>query len=207
MVISCRGVRPNKKYILLEYIESTGTQWIDTGISAPNGFSVFLDLSISTISGSNVQNCFIGAHNDAQPYGRNFLSVFSASFQIGEGDGMQNFGETVTGTRIILEASNIFGEEYAKINGEDQSLQASDTPSGDYSSSSLYLFFINGGRSYFSPSQIKLYGANVTVNGLLAGKFVPAMRLEDNAIGMWNEINGEFHANIGSGVFLAGPEV
>ena len=53
-------------YKQLEYIESSGTQYIDTGIVASSGFEVEIKLK------ANSHNNFcgiIGAHNDSSPYG------------------------------------------------------------------------------------------------------------------------------------------
>ena len=48
--------KPNIGYVVpdgytqLEYIESTGTQYIDTGLSMPNGFRVVGDIKITDLS-------------------------------------------------------------------------------------------------------------------------------------------------------------
>ena len=206
MIISTKPVSLKPAVTYLEYIQSSGSQWIDTGVSAPDGFDVILDISITSVLGSNLQNCVLGAHRNSAPYGRNFLSFVAGYYQLGEGDGMQNFGVPYPGMRVTVEASNIYGSEYAKINGTNQTLQPQQTPSGDYADGSLFLLYINGGESYFSPVAARIYSASITVGGSIVRDYRPAKAPGGSAC-LYDEVSKTYFQNAGSGSFTAGPEV
>ncbi len=53
---------------------------------------------------------------------------------------------------------------------------------------------------------MKLYACTIkSANGTLQRDFVPARRLSDNAIGLFDRVHGIFYTNAGAGTFLAGP--
>ena len=54
----------------------------------------------------------------------------------------------------------------------------------------------------------KLYSCQISVNGEAVRDFVPCVRQEDNAAGLYDLVEGKFYANsTGTGEFTAGPAV
>ena len=66
------------RYIPIEYIESNGNQYIDTGFSAPEGFKFDCAFAYNGITGSYI----IGSHNASSPYGRNGVGADSAYWEL-----------------------------------------------------------------------------------------------------------------------------
>ena len=65
-------------YVRLDYIQSSGTQYIDTGINADKNLKLEMDLNFNSNSGSSYQNTF-GAINTGSPYCRMHINPQSAT--------------------------------------------------------------------------------------------------------------------------------
>jgi hypothetical protein len=57
--------------------------------------------------------------------------------------------------------------------------------------------------SYFCES--RLYSAQISINNVIQRNFLPARRISDGVIGLYDIINNQFYTNAGSGNFIAGP--
>lgn len=191
-------------YTELEYIESAGTQYIDTGIVATGGFQTIFDLAVLSLT--DTLATLLGAHNDQAPYGRNFIALSSNLSQLGAGDGYSNFAALPINTRTTLNVSNIFLDMFAEINGESLTLDPAAPVTNQYSGNSLYLFYSHGGSQWFQPSVSRLYGCKITINNDLVRDFVPCTD-PSGAVGLYDLVGAQFYGNAGSGTFTAGPEV
>lgn len=192
-------------YIKLEYIESTGTQYINTGVSAPEGMRVECQAEFTSLrSGLNM---LFGSHDAADPYYRNYLAANSAgNWELGA-YGVATFGAITTGRKYSIDVCTISGDIFAKIDG--MSYYIGDiAPSTKRSSLSVYLFALHyaGGLLWASA---KLYGAKIYLNasgGNPIRDFIPCKNAS-GVVGMWDDANGQFYTNAGTGAFTAGPEV
>lgn len=191
-------------YIKLEYIESTGTQYINTGVSAPEGMRVECQAEFTSLrSGLNM---LFGSHDAADPYYRNYLAANSAgNWELGA-YGVATFGAITTGRKYSIDVCTISGDIFAKIDG--MSYYIGDiAPSAKRSSLSVYLFALHyaGGLLWASA---KLYGAKIYLNASGSNPtrdFIPCKNAF-GVVGMWDDVNGQFYTNVGTGAFTAGPE-
>ena len=187
----------------VQYIQSTGTQYIDTGISAPNGFSIECKVNIDAIT-ANINNAIIGAHNDSSPWGRNYFVFDSNRVEIGQGDSMLQYAALSTNTDYTIVANNIYPNASYKLNGAEQTLTSGTQYSGELSNNSLYLLYCHGGSSWFTKSKLKLYYFKLTVDGALVRNYIPSIDYSGN-IGLYDTVTDSFFTNAGTGVFIAGP--
>lgn len=191
-------------YIKLEYIESTGTQYINTGVSAPEGMRVECQAEFTSLrSGLNM---LFGSHDAADPYYRNYLAANSAgNWELGA-YGVATFGAITTGRKYSIDVCTISGDIFAKIDG--MSYYIGDiAPPTKRSSLSVYLFALHyaGGLLWASA---KLYGAKIYLNASGSNPtrdFIPCKNAF-GVVGMWDDVNGQFYTNVGTGAFTAGPE-
>ena len=185
-------------YTPIEYIESTGTQYIDTGFSAPNGFKAQIGFYPYAYSA-----CIIGAHNSSFPFGRNYVSMNgNGIFNIGS-DGCYLSDSIVSlNTKYDIEVStvknNVFLTGYTLH-------PACDDATGDMSSYTLYLFRLHGydvnnfiGRIYYT----KIWDEN----NVLVRDMIPVKDIHGVAC-MYDKVSGQFFYNQGTGNFIAGPEI
>ena len=201
-------------YTQLEYIESTGTQYIQTAISNPNGFRFIGDIEVSSFNNGVI----IGSQkNVGSAWYRNQLGINNSGHpRVGAGGfGDANNITLSTGTKYHAEASTIVNNTYFKIDGVSGTLSWTDTESSLRAEMPLYMFAMNtlrdGTASIEDYISIKLYGKfdvyTSSDDSELVGSFIPAKRNSDSAIGLYDLVSGTFFENSGTGAFIAGPEV
>ena len=188
-------------YIQLEYIESTGTQYIDTGIVPYEYIKIETKIGETTslvvnIDGTEAQNGIFGNGYCGARW--ETINGFRCGF------GTDNWMTT----NVSQESQNIIVFEKNNIEYNDQTVSV--RLGTNFPNLTMYLFAhntIKGGVPVVFPSKTMMYYFKVWDNGTLVANFVPAKRRSDNAIGMYDSVTGTFFENAGTGTFIAGPAV
>ena len=185
-------------YQQVEYIESTGTQYIDTGIYTNTTLSKF-EIKLN-ISNKNVTAGVFGTRN-YKSSDKSAINVFirSGSLRLDWLSGSsvpevaitENIDYTISITRGLATINNI---NYT--NEENTSVDA------------RYPFYIgnlnNAGIPYETGLSGKIYYSKLYNNNILVFDGVPCYRKSDNVIGMYDLVTNTFFTNAGTGVFLKG---
>lgn len=203
-VVRARGASRALDYIRLEYIEGSGGQYIDSGVSAPVGFTASMDFMF-TQAASNYQ-CIIGSHEQAAPYYRNYFMANQnfSSWNMGAYD-PHTWGQPLTNTIYSVEVCTAHGDLRCSINGIDQGVGQFDS---NPSRSSRTLFVLaNNYPDDLQIARARLYRMSISVGGETVRNFTPAKRASDGAVGLLDSVSGEFFTNAGTGSFTAGPEI
>lgn len=189
------------EYQEVEYIQSSGTQYIDTGVVATSGFEIDIKINIDTITGSWAP--ILSAHELSAPYKRNFIAYGSSGkMEIDAGDKITQTSVTLTGDDVI-KASNIENNFYLNINGTDYTPTVTTAASNlAYSGRTMHLLHSNGYDIGYTSG--KVYYCKITVDGTLVRSFVPCYRKSDNIVGLYDLVNGVFYTNAGTGNFAKG---
>ena len=179
----------------IEYIQSTGTQYIDTGIKASKNLKVEADIDISPASGWVM---ILGDYTNGSYFSwwRQDTTMYAYY-----GSNNKTLAE-LTGKRkyISNNTNNIWSIDTSKI---------TVTPnSSDFSKNgnNLYLFSVNNGGNY-NKASMKLYYCKIYDNNTLVRDFIPAKRISDGKCGLWDKVNKIFYSNAGTGTFTGGPAV
>lgn len=189
-------------YTPLAYIESTGTQYIDTTCLGNSNTSIILDYIytelvssagiIGTGRGGTTEpmNGFRFYYNGANKYYVSCNSKLNAS---------------------TLPSSPLYyaGERYHTLmNGSSgvittngSSVTVSSYGAGSDNTYSLMLF-----KAYSACCKAKLYKCIIIQNGISVRDFIPAKN-SSGIIGLFDCISQTFFTNQGTGEFIAGPEV
>jgi len=205
--IHCDGGTWNGEYTQLEYIESTGTQYIDTGI-VPTNYNWSASFRMSA-SGWGKYFFGMGTTNGSGYWGGNGYQLGIAGSA-----GSSSWGGASSNTTagILGVSQNVFYNYKMTKNGfyVDDVLKAAISSPADYvASSSLYLGRSNNpqGAMYNNGvskwAWVKIYDDS---NTLVFDGF-PARRNSDNVLGMYDAVTGTFFTNSGTGTFIAGPDV
>ena len=189
-------------YTQLEYIESSGTQYIDTGIVASSGFEVEIKLKANSF---NNLCSIIGAHNDSSPYGRNYLGITSSHTEIGQCDSVHTYTAIDTDSLHVVLCSNVYNNMYFIVDNVAQSTSGAQS-GGSYAKNTLYLFWCHGGAQWFSRFSGRIYYCKITESGTLVRDFIPCKNAS-GAVGLYDLMGAKFYTNAGSGTFTAGPEI
>lgn len=182
-------------YKRLEYIESTGTQYIDTRVSG--GTNASFEMTARLVS-TNAKN-----NNQFFSEVANFCSVNGTS---------SKFRVEITNGRYVWFTLTPSIKWKLKVNS-DGSIYCNDALVGTLSgiagkgwgSSYENWVFMTASDGINYATSAELYSLKMYTDGVLVRDFVPAKRLSDNAIGLYDNVEKKFYANAGTGTFTAGP--
>ena len=184
-------------YTALEYIQSSGTQWIDTGVAGnTSNLKIVSDILLTELKGGN-GNCLWGANWTIDGY---FLVCYQQNLRWHSG------GKSVDSTTI---SSNT----WYKITTDKNKLYVGETeyalssPSGSDASYNVSLLHATNGGSTGYNSSAKLGNTKMYSGDTLLRNFIPAKRNSDDALGMYDTVNNVFYTNAGTDSFSAGNEL
>lgn len=194
-------------YTEVDYIEGTGTQYIDTGVQMTTSDDV--NMIIQLTSDTTVQN-FYGSRNTTSLNDGSwnlFYNVGGSSgsmrFRLDWNSNPPRYSSLIsldTDVNIRLYSSSGYGE--IVVDGTSYTGVATKT-NAEYNT---VLFGCNsGGTIVCNPLRIKKY--SVKRNGSLIQDLVPAIRNSDNEPGMYDLVSKTFFTNSGSGTFTTGDPV
>ena len=188
-----------KEYRRLEYIQSTGTQYIDTGVPLTSNSRVVMDCELTTVSGTQ---CFFCSRTEATTTDITSNTLFA----IGSTYRKEYYGESKTATnsdgankRIIIDND----KNRIEIGSAILSFSSvSDTvsPMNCYLMASTVLE--NGVISTFSNfAYMKLYSCQIYNNDILVRSFIPCQKKSDSTLGLYDTVSQSFYVNSGVGTF------
>lgn len=186
------------EYQEVEYIESTGTQYIDTGISGNTNIGVLLSVSLSNVVSDKV---LFGSRNDSGDT-RFTIGNLNSYFYFGFNRTYSNQQNTISANTKYDIKMNYFVSGV----GEYNNISVNLTTTVDTQTYNCLLFGHNriGVITYAS---YKLYKCEITNGSTIVRNFVPCYRKSDSVIGLYDTVNKVFYTNQGTGTFLKGNDV
>ena len=185
----------------VEYIQSTGTQYIDTGIQPTDTYGYRIK---NTYTAGQGEQCAIGCM-DA---GNRFVGIYtsgSANAVSGAWGDYVGFLPSYTWTTgTILDVKCNYKNSRKIIIDDTEMKDISDVHITDTISNTIYI----GARHYGSnitKMQGKIYSAEITNNTDTVADFIPV--LQDGQAGMLDKVNKVFYPNAGTGTFSTGKIV
>ncbi len=183
-------------YAQVEYIESTGTQYINTGFTPNQSTRVVIDVDMAAATSTKgIFGCRSSGSSNGfcvwQASGNKLLSYYGTEYV--------EMPVTSTGGRFLIEKN---GAE-TTVNGDFYTMNAQTfTAPGP-----IYLFTVqDAGSSFAYPhSAGKLYSCKIFNDGALARDYIPCINT-DGVVGLYDVVTSTFYANAGSGAFTAGDE-
>lgn len=190
-------------YRRVEYIESTGEQWIDTGVVASN-IPLCIKADFAFTAFSNAGSFIIGAANNSTD--ATTLGVYSGRFRLWLQGAAAYYGTQDANRHVcVLNASNGTTFDGSSVSG------LSSTQVNITCPLSFWLFRRNGMDG--DMGKAKLYSAEMLV-GTAIRSFVPCVRIFDNKPGMYDLCgstcpltNSPFYVNSGTGADFGWKEL
>ena len=177
-------------YTELKYIESTGTQYIDTGVVPTNT----LDIEVKFLAQAATVGTIFGA---VQTAGTAEYQLNQAGHVIYVGSKIYyNVFKSDTLQRTVLKGTNFSVYDEA---GLTNSITV-ERVGADEISLNVYLMAGNRNGTAGEYSNTKMYSCKMWQDNELIRNFVPVQNA-DGAIGMYDTVEGKFYANAGTGEF------
>lgn len=199
---------PNE-YQEVEYIESTGTQYIDTGVAPTNKTNIKLDIEF--ISGES--NSWIPLIAERTRLTNSYQAMLGIWINSNTKEIALNYADTdtagITGTNGS--GRHVYSNTKNKFYLDNTLIKTLSTSSFT-STLNLYVFALNelnDGSTNIETRNCtaKLYELKIYDDNILIRDFIPCYRKLDNEIGLYDLVNNQFYTNQGTGVFLMGTEV
>jgi len=197
------GTYVSVEYTQLEYIESTGTQWIDFTNAANIATPITEIKSVARVS--------LSQHTNTRQFLFSIGSSAVSHYVEVDGDGNFNLGPGSSGGLVHCEIGQVYEVSHI-ISATDSSLYINGSPylnTIHYQSptniSPRTLFRI--GSYGAAASYIRIYSYQLYNTNSLILNLIPARRNSDGIIGMYDTVSGQFFTNSGMGEFIVGPDV
>lgn len=175
-------------YTRLEYIQSNGTQYINTGFTPDSNTRVMartwndyaLDVLIYAICGTRTASKV-----------KEFDLRCSGQFY---------YGSSLVNTGVSHSGTVDFNKNALTVNNVSAGVAPTEAFKCEYP---LYIFALNGAGTALSNTMaaMKLYYLNIFDGDTMVRAFVPVRRKSDSAVGLVDTLTGEFYENLGSGSF------
>ena len=191
------------EYQQVRYLQNVSGNYIDTGLSLPNGFHAIIDMeTISTTAG------FIMGSEDDDPYNRNYIKQ-AASWELGA-YGYANAGTNNIG-KHLLEVSTI--HDNIKVIDNGKLTYSTNSENAARSSRNIFVFKNNTALTIAASNTMtpfRLFGLKIystADTSTLERDFVPCYRKSDSAAGLYDLVHNVFYPNNGTGSFTVGADV
>lgn len=190
------GGRLPSGYTELQYIQSTGTQWIDTGITPTQDYTLYTKVAFLGSSGTNV----LGTRNSSNDTTNRFgIISFGSSALFGAFYGTNS----VTG-KAVDQTPHEFSIGPDGFTMDEKTVSVQQT---NFSCSyPIILFGFNNGANGIVGAEEKVYSCKIYSDGQLVRDFIPCIN-PDGIIGLYDKENAIFYQNSGNGNFVKGPEL
>ena len=199
VVAAVQFFQPRGDYTQLAYIESSGTQYIDTGFSQNQDSRIVIKAQATEVS--DTAWMFGGRRSNTSATMGVFWwtsnEMWTADYN---GNAQRTEFEGVGRTELL----NVdFNRNILTVNGEVKNFSAAEFQSN----CPLVLLAVNTSGTVSGYISAKLYACQIYDDGTLARQYVPCRREADGAVGLYDQASGAFCANAGTGSFAAGPAV
>lgn len=183
----------------LNWIESSGTQYIDTGLKPTNLTGFDIDFITYNDFTSSSYGAVFGARqgSKAKEYQMSTFTMSSGGggilrYGASEYDPKLKKGERISATlRNGVFSTNLY-------DGFTVAAQTFTSPVN------LTVFALNNNGSVTQHGKVRIYSMKIYNGDLLIRDFVPAQRNADAAIGFYDHVTREFYENKGTGTFTYG---
>ena len=185
----------------VEYLESTGTQWIDTGVTMTNDLFDSAETTITVLptgQTSGTHNFFGDGTSWYNGYTFGYYSdyILQASNGFKATQGPIKFSRTLPKTLTVNKNGFAIDSEVASFYGN----------SSRVSSGTLILFGCRRNGVFFTTTEFsgRIYLAKMVSNHVSIFDFIP-VRVGDVGY-MYDRVSGQLFGNSGTGAFVIGPD-
>ena len=196
-------------YTRLEYIESTGTQYIDTGIYGTEHHGMEIKYSYPTLDGAySGRLCggrTGGTSTNAFAYIGTYIGTLTPAnntFYVTSNNGLSANLQPID-TNVHTASVNLSNNQKSYFDGQEIQGTGETTAYVHQFTTNLFRAY-NGAYGWATPARARIYFCKITNSGELVRDFIPAKN-SNNELGMYDLVSGQFFANQGTGDFVAGP--
>ena len=192
-------------YQEVEWIGSTGTQYINTGVIPTNDIEMTATTYKESITDNNKLMVLGLYQNSNRCYIPSLYTTNKMSINYGLIDVSNiSYGQTAVGKHDLYVHFTTSSQDIEIDGISIYHATASTTITTDRT---LYMFALHNDSGASGFMSYRIYSCQIKLNDTLVRDFVPCYRISDNERGLYDLVNNEFYTNQGSGIFEKGDEV
>lgn len=182
------------EYTEVEYLEATGTQYIDTGLKATNKTGIEAEFEVLTTS----SNYLLGTRQGAE-----FLLTYSASGHFAfDYKGNSRVALTKIGDKVLrIKVKKITGQIVSNV------VSHALTESTFETTRNMYICAESGASNAVANGSKRVYSVKIFEDNVLMRNYIPCTRNSDSKPGLYDTVGRKFYTNIGTGEFNTGDIV
>ena len=192
------------EYQEVEYLESTGMQYINTGV-VPKITQRF-ECKIAITNTNNVNYVVLGSRTSGAANTSTdqvYMSFNNSSTVLINYDKMRLFVSVNAGYDYSISDTPVVADIPQEYNVAVDYLGVSITTA----TQPYYMFALNNIGNALANALAKIYYFKIYDGDTIIRDFVPVKRLSDNEAGMYDIVNNVFYTNQGTGSFSVGSDV
>lgn len=183
-------------YEEIEYIESTGTQYVDTGFTPTSNSRIVADTQF--VSTPTANYALFGSRNADD-------NEFWVYWRYADNCFVIRYGTDGSGVYL---ASTVTPTNRNVIDMNKNVLTVADVSATNSKATAdalypAYLFAVNAAGTASYISSLKMYACQIYDNDTLVRDYIPCKNNEGE-FGLYDLVEGKFYGNAGTGVFIAG---
>lgn len=186
----------------IEYLESTRTQWIDTGIFPTANVGALMD--VMPFSGGT-DTCALFCGSDTWRWGFGFRGNYQIQIScLSRSVAFQDIDWSPNGSRKVVDYN--YSQQYKAY--IDNELVYDNIPHGTVESPGAIWMFAanyNGTGVVWRAAKIRVYSCKMIDSGVLVRDFIPVRK---GTVGyLYDRVSGKLFGNAGTGEFVLGPDL
>lgn len=183
-------------YTFVEFIESTGTQYIDTGFKNNQDSRIVMDVQVVAKPRTNAW--LFGGKNSTTNGARNVFLQNGSSWAVDYNS--DNTRITLSGVDILTRLNVDFNKNTVTINEQSYSFKAA-TFQCNYNH---YLFAQNKIGEVSGYISARLYSCQIYDNDVLVRDFIPVRVKDSGEYGLLDNVNNVFYGSASNTQFIGG---
>lgn len=189
------------EYQRVDYLKSTGTQYIDTGVIGESGIKVDAELEFTEVTNDATILGSRAGNNRFYP-----IHSYPSKWCIGYGNYYSSNTAINKDTRYVIESELLVGSQSLKIN--NASVYSNTLNTNINTELNMFIFALNNGGTANYFTKFKLYSMTIYKNDVIIRNFVPCYRRSDEKPGLFDLVELKFYTNAGTSGddFDVGPD-
>lgn len=193
---------PDKYYTEIEYLESNGTQWIDTNVAC----------STSNIIRATMQANGPQKNNNAYVFFGQGISYTDSNIELFSSMQLNKISGCIKGNSDVeLDYTNLFNVElkdkiftFTDSTGAILATANRSVAPNYTAANTMAIFALNRPSLYIRPNEVRCYKFSILNNGVYILDLIP---VRVGQVGyMYDKVSGTLFGNAGTGDFILGPD-
>ncbi|MCR5750858.1 MAG: glycoside hydrolase family 5 protein [Kiritimatiellae bacterium] len=185
----------------LEYVESDGSQWIDTMARGASGVIATADVACLAAANATLLGSRVSSDSSTRFFPLRWTSGGKWSYGYGAAKTL-SAAAVGTGVRHKVRAALLAGEQSVVVDGAPAGNAGTDATERD-TELPMFLFAANVGGEPAEGASARLYGARIEANGRVVRDFAPCRDL-NGVVCLYDRVSSEYFRPEG-GALVAGP--